>query len=230
VPRKSRTPPPPKRPVQAPRVRTDARDPERRRRAIVYAVGASGFLMLAVVIGILVLAGRGNGDDGGSGGAVATLRAAGCTYRHPKSQGRNHVPALAPGFEYNSDPPSSGPHSNQTIFYNAYDDPVPAVNYVHNLEHGAVVIQYGDEIPDGVVSEIFEFYREDPNGLIMAPLPALGDEVALVSWTHVARCDGFDREAFETFIDEFGFKGPESCKTALEQGCFRREDMQPNNP
>ena len=30
-------------------------------------------------------------------------------------------------------------------------------------------------------------------------------------------------------VDEFGFRGPESCKTDIEQGCFRRENLEPGN-
>jgi hypothetical protein len=227
VAKKVRTPAPPKRAVQAPKVRTAPRD-ERRDRKILYAVGASGFVMLAAVVAFFALAGRG-GDDGSSG-AVSVIREAGWTYRHPKGQGRDHVLELEKGFKYNSVPATSGPHSPQTAIYGVYDDPVSEINYVHNLEHGAVAIQYGPNVPEETVLRIQEYYREDPNGLIVAPLPKLGDQIALTAWTHIAKGKAFDEEVFDTFVEEFGFNGPESCTTDIQTGCVRRSDMAPGNP
>jgi uncharacterized protein DUF3105 len=213
--------------VQAPKVRTTQRD-EGRNRKIVYAIGASGFIMLALVLGFFFLMG---GDDDGKAqqDAVATIKAAGWTYQHPKSQGRTHVPELAPNFKYNTVPATSGPHSNQTVVFGPYDQPISEMNYVHNLEHGAVGIQYGDKVPQATVEKILEYYNADPAGLIVARNPALGDQIALTAWAQIAKGTTFDEKVFDTFIDAFGFKGPESCKSSIEQGCFRRSNMEPGN-
>jgi hypothetical protein len=227
VARKVRTPPPPRRAVQAPKVRTAPRD-ERRNRTIVYAIAASGVVMLAAVLGFLLLAG--NDDDATTQrDAIRSIRDAGWTYEHPKSQGRDHVVALPRNFKPNSMPRTSGPHSGQTVVYGIYDQPVSQLNFVHNLEHGAVGIQYGSKVPQETVNRIVEYYNEDPNGLIVAPYPALGDKIALTAWTHLAEGTKFDENVFNTFVDAFGFKGPESCKSSLEQGCFRRSNMAPGN-
>jgi hypothetical protein len=228
LPRKSRTPPPPKRPVQAPKVRTAPRD-ERRARLLLYALGASGFVILAIVAAAFVFAG-GSDDESSAQNAVAVLREAGCTYTHPPSQGRQHVQQLPPNFKPNSVPRSSGPHSNQTIIYGSYSDTVPELNAVHNLEHGAVIIWYGPDVSQSTIDQINEFYNKDPNGLIVSMYPRLGDDIALVAWTYVARCPRFDENAANRFIDAFGFRGPESCKSDIEQGCFRRENMEPGKP
>ena len=182
--------------------------------------------MIALVAGFLLLAG-GDDDDDPSQGAIATLRAAGWTYQHPRSQGRQHVPELAANFKYNSVPATSGQHSNQTVVYGVYDQPVSELNFVHNLEHGAIGIFYGDDVPDETRDRLQEYYNGDPNGLVLAPDPRLGDQIALVAWTHLAKGKTYDEDVFDTFVDEFGFKGPESCKNDLEQGCFRRADMDP---
>jgi hypothetical protein len=225
--RKVRTPPPPRRAVQAPKLRTTPRD-EGRNRKILYAIGASGFVLLAAVGGFLLLDGRGD-DAADSASAVATIRAAGWTYQHPKGQGRGHVPELPPNFKYNTVPATSGQHSNQTVVYGPYDQPISEINYVHNLEHGAIGILYGDKVPEATVTQILEYYNADPNGLIVAPDPRLGDQIALTAWTQIAKGKTFDKNVFDTFIDEFGFKGPESCKNDIEQGCFRRSNLEPGN-
>lgn len=223
--RKVKTPPPPRRTVQAPKLRAAPRDDSRNRK-ILYAIGASGFLMLALVVGFFVFAGNGGGN---TDSAVEKLRAAGWTYQHPKAQGRQHVPGFTKGFKYNTVPATSGEHSNQTVIYGAYDQPVSELNYVHNLEHGAVGMFYGPKVPQSTISAMQEYYSKDPNGLILAPDARLGDQVALTAWTHIAKGKNFTDEVADAFVDAFGFKGPESCKNDIEQGCFRRSNMQPSN-
>jgi hypothetical protein len=185
--------------------------------------------MVAAVFAFILLA-SGNGDDNPSSETLKVLREADCRYRHPKGQGRDHVDALPANFKPNSVPRSSGPHSSQTIIYGTYDQAVPDLNVVHNLEHGVVIINYGPQVPANTVEEIVDFYRDDPNGLIVAPHPRLGDDIALTAWTHVARCPAFDENVANAFIDEFAVKGPESCKNDIEQGCFRKENMEPGKP
>ncbi|HET7855785.1 MAG TPA: DUF3105 domain-containing protein [Gaiellaceae bacterium] len=224
--RKVKTPPPPRRTVQAPKLRTAPRDDSRNRK-ILYAIGASGFVMLALVVGFFVFAGSSGGNNTES--AIETLRAAGWTYQHPKSQGRQHVAGFTKGFTYNTVPGTSGEHSNQTVIYGAYDQPVSEINFVHNLEHGAVGMFYGPKVPQSTISAMQEYYANDPNGLVLAPDPRLGDQVALTAWAQIAKGKTFTEEIGDAFVDAFGFKGPESCKNDIEQGCFRRSNMQPSN-
>ncbi|HEX2292920.1 MAG TPA: DUF3105 domain-containing protein [Gaiellaceae bacterium] len=224
--RKVKTPPPPRRTVQAPKRRVEPRD-EGRNRKLLYAIGASGFVMLALVVGYLALGG--GGEEDASASTVATLREAGYTYTKPKSQGRDHVPQLAAGFKYNTVPGTSGPHSNQTVVYGTYGEPVSEINYVHNLEHGAVGMFYGPQVPESEIAKMQEYYSEDPSGLILAPDSRLKNQIALTAWTHIAKGRTFDPEVADAFIEEFGFEGPESCKNDIEQGCFRRSNMEPGN-
>jgi hypothetical protein len=212
--------------VQAPKLRATPRD-EGRNRKILYAIGASGFLMLGAVLAFFLLAGDDSAEKERS--AATTIRAAGWTYRKPNAQGRTHVPELEPGFKYNSVPATSGQHSNQTVIYGPYDQPISELHYVHNLEHGAVGILYGDDVPPATVNQILEYYNGDPNGLIVARDPRLNDQIALTAWTHLAKGKTFNEDVFDTFIDAFGFRGPESCKSDIEQGCFRRSNMEPGN-
>ncbi|MGH3104950.1 MAG: DUF3105 domain-containing protein [Gaiellaceae bacterium] len=214
--KKSRTPPPPRR-VQAPRTRIgrEGRD-DRRRWLILVAVAASGFLGLGAVAALYQF-------GGGSGGAAA-LREAGCTIQTFPSQGRAHVETLSKGFKYNSFPPTSGQHNPVPAPFDVYEEPVEQMRLVHNLEHGAVVIQYGEDVPPATVTQIVEWYRDDPNGIVIAPLPALKSTIALAAWNAapdrpgteadpgtgiLARCPTFDEDAFDAFVDTYGFKGPE---------------------
>ncbi|HMB18031.1 MAG TPA: DUF3105 domain-containing protein [Gaiellaceae bacterium] len=194
---------------------------------IIYALIASGLAILGIVAAAFAFSGGDNGS--GAEDAITALRDAGCTYQSPAPQGRTHVSALPKGFKANTVPRSSGPHSPQTIIYGAYTDEVPELNAVHNLEHGAVILYYGPKVPTSTVDRMVAFYNEDPNGLIVSKHSKLGADVAYVSWAHVARCSKFDEDLASKFIDEFAFKGPESCKSDIEQGCFRKENMTPGS-
>ena len=204
--KKSRTPPPPRRPVQAPKRRADVRTPVESRRALLYLVvfAASGIVILG---GLLLLLGLTGGSD--SKDAAESMRAAGCTYRDSESEGDAHVQD-GKKVTYRSFPPVSGDHYATPAIWNAYDAPLEPERVVHNLEHGGIVINYGSKVPAATVEELREFYLGDPNGLVLAPLPRLNDKIAVVAWTHLATCTKFDEGAFSTFRDAFRAKGPEA--------------------
>jgi Protein of unknown function (DUF3105) len=147
-------------------------------------------------------------EPGTTADAGQTGAAAGCTREEFPSQGRNHVQTLPEGFEYNSFPATSGPHAAPVI-WNAYTEPLPAVNLVHNLEHGGIVVQFGPDVPEDDLRAVVDWYVADPVGLVLAPLPELGDKIAVAAWTHLLTCDGFDEEEFTSFRDELRFRGPE---------------------
>jgi Protein of unknown function (DUF3105) len=203
--RKARTPPPPRRPVQAPQRRSDPRDPDASRRALYILVGIALLGLLALGGVLLLISQRNSGD---SQAIAETMRAAGCTYQTPADQGRDHV-RDGTRIRYNSTPPTSGDHYAVPVIWGAYDAPVEQARQVHNLEHGGIVIQYGDDVPRATLAELQDFYNDDPNGLLLAPLPSLNDQIAVAAWTQLAKCRQFDRDAFEAFRDEFRAKGPE---------------------
>jgi len=221
--KKSRVPAPPRsaqtsapRPVQAPRTRKSAGGPkapsDARRTRLVF-IGLGGVLAVAALaIGLTTALGGGND-------ANAALAQAGCTNVTLPSQGQQHVTELPKGFKYNSFPPTSGPHDPVPALWNIYDDPIALLKEVHNLEHGGIVIQYGDEVPQETIDRIRTWYLEDPTALLVAPLPSLGDKVTMTAWTHLATCPTFDESAADAFRDAHILKGPER---------FPAERLQPN--
>jgi Protein of unknown function (DUF3105) len=207
-------------------VRTAPRD-ERQTRMILLILGGSAVLVVAAVLGFLFLGGGSDGDAD----AATQIRESGCTFEtlpatpnlRFKGQPLRHVRALPKGFKYNSNPPTSGIHA-ETVIFGIYDEPVPTISTVHNLEHGAVVIRYGPDVAASEVEKIREFYLDDPNGLVVAPMPGLGKTIALTAWTfdqarrtdrkyegegRLAKCTRFDEDVFNTFVDNFRGQGPE---------------------
>jgi Protein of unknown function (DUF3105) len=243
LPGKAKTPAPPRRPVQSPKVRTTPRDPGRN-RTILFAVAGSAVVVVAAVLGFLLLGG--GGGDNAATGVADKFRSLGGSFQtlpatpnlRVNGQPARHVPALPPGFKYNSNPPSSGIHTNETVVWNIYDEPVPAISSVHNLEHGGIVIRYGPDVPAAEVEKIREWYLDDPNGLLIAPMPGLGDTIALTAWTYdrgrqndrtyegegrLAKVKRFDEDAFNAFVDEFRGHGPENPP-------FTVSDLKPGGP
>jgi len=175
---------------------------------ILVVIGLLGLVMLA---GVLIwLSQRG----GGSSQEVAeAMRAAGCTYQTATAEGREHV-RDGTTVKYRTFPPTSGNHFAVPVVWGAYDAPVEPERVVHNLEHGGIVIEYGKDVPQATVDELRAEYQSDPNGLVLAPLPSLGNQFAFTAWTHLAKCRSFDKNAFETFRDAYRAKGPEQRRVS----------------
>lgn len=164
----------------------------------------TGAVVVAVVVVIVLATVLGGGSD------ASAIAAAGCVQQTFPSQGRKHVEELPEGFEYNSFPATSGQHHPQPALWNVYTEPIDQIHTVHNLEHGGIVVQYGDEVPNATVAEIRQWYENgDRSGILVAPLPELGDQVALTAWTVLATCPGFDEKAYDAFVDLHRYKGPE---------------------
>ena len=53
--------------------------------------------------------------------------------------------------KWNTDPPTSGPHY-QSAAIRCVPEPLFPAQLVHNLEHGAIFIQYGKDVPAATVA------------------------------------------------------------------------------
>ena len=61
--------------------------------------------------------------------------------------------------------------------------------------------------------------------MLVAPLPKLGDKIALTAWTQWAECTHFNQNAFSKFRSAFRYHAPESGvfpKSALAARPMRR--------
>lgn len=143
----------------------------------------------------------------GCGGTAA--RSSACDLSSYSSQGRSHDFAAVSGFDYNSFPPTSGPADPEPARWRSHDEPLSQTRLLHNLAHGGIVVQYGSNVPPETIERIVRWYEQDPNGLVVAPLPELGDAIVLTAWTELARCAGFDETAFTSFRDDHRYHGPE---------------------
>jgi hypothetical protein len=191
-----------------------------RRNLLLLGIGGAAVLAIAAVALAFTL---GGGGGGGGGDARAALEQAGCTLSATPSLRGVHSITSPSGTspEWNTDPPTSGPHYEVPVVYGIYDEPVNQVQLVHNLEHGAVAVQYGSDVPQATIDELKRFAQERPRGTVLAPYPALGNEIALGAWVvpdpskpdegtaYLAKCTEFEETAFAAFFDAYQFQGPE---------------------
>lgn len=142
-------------------------------------------------------------------------------------------PHVAPGTSvtWASEPPSSGPHFPVWAAFREYSAPgVPRGYYVHDLEHGAVVLLYncalvagGTAGCDEVVESLRNVVAKIPNDplctspvrvrFVLTPDPLLQRAVAAVAWgqTYVADC--VDETEMGAFVTAHYGQGPESFCT-----------------
>jgi hypothetical protein len=127
-------------------------------------------------------------------------------------EGFEHV-AVCSYVAYGTKPPSSGNHYPIWAEYKTYTSPVPEGFYVHNLEHGTIVLTYN--CPNGCDSDIaaaqamLDALPSDPDCAaqgspvrrrsLMTPDPKLDVPFAASAWGWTLRAQCFDPVAFQAF-------------------------------
>ncbi len=108
------------------------------------------------------------------------------------SLGEIHVP-------YNSDPPTSGPHTAALARWGVHSEPIAKETQVHNLEDGGVVINYGcRDCPELI--ERLKAIAERYDRVVLAPYPGLDRKIALTAWGKIDKFDEFDEARIVHFI------------------------------
>lgn len=180
------------------------------RRSQNMLIGGFGLALLAILAGFLYLNFRGRGPVVGEEVFV--------------SQGNSHIAyGTASPVEYNSFPPSSGPHYDPLLPWEHITEPWRYEHYIHNLEDGGVVIYYQCEEEECAeleeqLNEVAGLYwqnapprnhvvvaRNDPSAVVNDETihRDLGAKIALVAWGRVLKLDEFDRDTVSEFIAKY---------------------------
>ena len=180
------------------------------------AFAALGILLLGGVLAVVAFGG------GGGGSASALINTGACAEQEFPGLKPQHINNPNATVDYNSFPPSSGPHYAQPAPWGIYTDPVKQTILVHNLEHGGIVVQYGKGVSKSDVQKLQSFYEDDPYGLVVAPYDKLGNKIAATAWNEpaysqnqdanfnqvdpghgfVLTCKSFDKGALSKFRDK----------------------------
>lgn len=125
-------------------------------------------------------------------------------------RGNKHITHGA-SYDYGTPFPTSGPHDPQPTAPGFYQQPQPPTELVHALEHGIVVVYYGD--PGfralSTLRAWTQLYSGHWDGLAVVPHQGLGERVVLTAWRHRLELSSFDDAAAAAFIDAFRGRGPE---------------------
>ncbi len=121
-----------------------------------------------------------------------------------ETMGNEHIASVDAEHEpYNSNPPTSGPHTGELAPWGVNTDPVPDERQIHNLEDGGVIIQYGDGISQDQVRQLASI-SGDYERIVLAPRPSLPEnEIALTAWGRIMRLDTVDENRIRDFINTF---------------------------
>jgi len=135
-----------------------------------------------------------------------------------EDQGREH---LTPGQVYdfyNSDPPTTGPHSPAPAEWGVHDLPVAKEVLPHNMEHGGVVVLYdcsageaplddaGCQTLRDQLAAVTEENVADGKLVLMTPYSGMEQPIALTAWITLDAFDEFDEQRVQAFIDSFDRK------------------------
>ena len=136
------------------------------------------------------------------------------------TQGNLHIPlGTVSSTEYNSTPPTTGPHYENIVSWGVHTDNVRYEHLLHNLEDAGVVIYYQceDSCPE-VVAELETIIdpflangrhvvlaRNDPNWVENGQQmhKDMGARIALAAWRKLLLMDEVDAETIRTFIEKY---------------------------
>ena len=190
---------------------------QRERRLRVGLIVGGVLIVVAVVGGLIVSQIKPGTTPAPNATAVAGLVA---TEMIVPDEGHSHVdyPTTVNYLHY---PPSSGSHWASPygpIEWRIYSSPERAEGWVHNLEHGGVVILYNCSQPcPDTVSGLKRLFSNVPGSkygyakLVIAPDPQIPTNIAAVAWNHELDLNGFDEKRLADFYKTWVDRGPEDA-------------------
>ncbi len=130
----------------------------------------------------------------------------------------DHIAVDSDPGQYDSNPPTSGPHYPQPLnagFYDTNNYKYPAGYLVHNLEHGYVIFWYNcaklsDSACSGLKSQITAVMDEVNNVKVIAyPWNSMDAPVVMTSWGRLLKMQIFDAAQALAFYKANLNKAPE---------------------
>jgi hypothetical protein len=128
-------------------------------------------------------------------------------------EGQEHVPD-GTEVEYDSEPPTSGPHYASWAPPQIYREVVADELLVHNLEHGHIVIFYDPSLLTDEsatrITDLANEYDGQWDAVLAVPRPEMGNELTLTAWTYKMELEEYDEELIDAFVDAYRGRGPEN--------------------
>ncbi len=136
------------------------------------------------------------------------------------SQGQAHIKQGEAHDAYNSDPASSGPHyadSSAPTDWGIYTQEVPDEVFIHNEEHGGVIVTYQPELlPSDQLKKLQDLFNAPYSNKAFSPIkfiitPRSKDKhaIELASWTYTLNLDAYDETTIIKFFNQHAGRAPE---------------------
>jgi hypothetical protein len=218
------------------RLDKEAEDKRANKQRLKVAYVVAGVVVVAAAVGIFVAVSGGGEDSGdahinlnasiGSTNGVqpdnragiepspatstslpAAAKAAGCKLRmHLKDEGQEHIPQDSKTPDYETNPPTSGPHVKPPFQQadGAYSEMPKEIDFVHSLEHGRMEIQYAPDLPEKAQRELVGLYDTMYGATLLFPNDNMPYEVAATTWQHLLACPTYKGAATLEAIGAFG--------------------------
>jgi hypothetical protein len=137
--------------------------------------------------------------------------------RQVPDEGQEHIPSNRAGTYKAPYPPTSGQHwGSLWAEWEMVDRPLPPEEFVHNLEHGGIVILYRCDAPcPQLVKDLRDLYSTFPKGkhgkvkLVVALDKKIKSPIVILAWTRIDELPKFDRERLLRFYRAHVDRGPE---------------------
>jgi len=173
----------------------------------VLAIGAILLLGLLILLLVMMFGGGGQGDTSTTG--VRQVNA-----------GRAHIEEGTPGTNYTSVPATSGPHWNSASSpgpWGVYPTAQPQERFLHNLEHGGIVIWYQlAQVTADDVASLTTYVQQQVTTerfkVILSPWSGadFGHPIAVTAWDWLLYLDTVDLDKVRGFTDAHYGDAPES--------------------
>lgn len=123
--------------------------------------------------------------------------------------GREHIEAGDPHDPYNSNPPTSGPHTS-SISTGVYTRAFPDENLIHNLEHGHIWLSYRDADDSEALSMLRSLQSQFPGLVVVTYRPENDARVTAAAWLRLLNLDELNRDEILAFVVRHVNNAPES--------------------
>lgn len=113
---------------------------------------------------------------------------------------------------YNSNPPTSGPHTAETVLWSTAARALPDISLVHNLEHGGIVLHYQptlDATQRQQLTDLALDLRQIDRKVVLAPREANDAAITATAWGRVLKLDTFDSPQLRAFFEANRNRAPE---------------------
>lgn len=172
-----------------------------------FAFPALLLAIAAVLVGLFFL--------GGGGKPVAQKPESQLLGTKHETEGDKHV-ADGTKVAYKTNMPSSGDHYGTPIPWGIKDAEIQDEVWVHNLEHGGVVIAYKPDLDPAMVQKLKDLFNQLPKSqnfnsikAVLVPRAKNTQAIQLAAWNYTLELQGFDEPQIRQFYIDHLDKGPE---------------------